>query len=187
MRQISKAAKTREEALPEYYVLLCARRYAATVKKLALAATHDERQQLRKSLGYLVESGLIEAKRERDRRLRPYPDDLRKALVEKDGSIISRAITSDEAEILRYASSIPPIASIDDLSADEMDGLADMFEGWAQGDLTDTVNVARLLGWADGLRSLAQTVGADYTPPEAFRRAPVSLLKFAAEKMRHPR
>jgi hypothetical protein len=44
--------------LPEYYVLLCAGRYAATVKKLALAVTEDERQQLRKSLRYILESGL---------------------------------------------------------------------------------------------------------------------------------
>jgi hypothetical protein len=57
-----------------------------------------------------------------------------------------------------------------------MDGLADMYEGWAQSDRTDSVNVARLLGWADGLRALAATVGADYAPPEAFPGAPVSLL-----------
>ena len=174
MKQSSKPAKAREEVPPEYYVLLCARRYVATARNLALAATDDERQQHRKNLSYLLESGLIEAERERERRLRECPDDLRCALIEKDRSIISRAINAEEVEILRYASSIPPITSIKDLSADDMDGLADMFEGWAQGDLTDTVNVARLLGWADGLRGLAPTVGADYTPPEAFRRAPVS-------------
>src|SRR5882672_6823747 len=88
MKQISKATKTGEETLPEHYVLLCARRYASTVKKFALAVTDDERQQHRKSLRYILDSGLIEAKLERERRLRRYPHDFRKALVEKDGSII---------------------------------------------------------------------------------------------------
>jgi hypothetical protein len=184
---VPKPAVVKDADLPEYYVLLCARRYAATVKKFALAATDDERRQHRKSLNYLLESGLIEAKREHEKRLCRYPDDFRKALVEEDGSIISRAISLEEAEILRDALSIPPIASINDLSATDMDGLADMFEGWAQSGLMDSVNVARLLGWADGLRSLAATVGADYTPPETFRGAPVSLLKFMANRMRRSR
>lgn len=60
-----------------------------------------------------------------------------------------------------------------------------MYEGWAQSGLTDSVNVARLLGWANGLRSsLAETVGADYAPPEAFPGASVSLLKFMAQNMK---
>ena len=176
--------QARERILPEYYVLLCAGRYAATVRKLALAATEDERQQLRKSLRYILDSGMLEFEQEVERRQRRYPDDFRKALIKKDGSKISRAITSEEAEILRYASSIPPIGSIDELSADDMDGLADLFEGWAQSDLRDSVNVAEFLGWADGFRSLAATVGANYTPPEAIPGAPVSLLKFMANQMR---
>ena len=57
-------------------------------------------------------------------------------------------------------------------------------EGWAQSDLTDSINVARLLGWADGLRSLSQAVGADYVPPQPIPGAPVSLFKFLANRMR---
>jgi hypothetical protein len=184
---VPKPAVVKEADLPEYYVLLCARRYAAMVKKFALAATDDERRQHRKSLNYLLESGLIEADRERERRLRRYPDDFRKALVEKNGSIISRAITLEEAEILRCASSIPPIALIENLSANDMEGLADVFEGWAQSDLTDGINVARLLGWADGLRFLADAVGEAYTPPESGSGSAPSLLEFMAERMRHSR
>jgi len=187
MKQIHAPAKGREEVLPEYYVLLCARRYAATAKQLALVATDHERQQHRKSLRYLLESGLIEAKREGERKLRRYPDDFRKALVEKDGSMISRAISLEEAEILRDASSIPPIVSVDELSADDMDGLADMYEGWAQSDLTDPINVARLLGWADGLRSLVEAVGMDYKPPKMGIHGEMSLLGFVAERMKHLR
>jgi hypothetical protein len=90
----------------------------------------------------LMDSGLIEFKREFEIRVRPYPEDFRRALI--DGSIISRSISREESEILRYSCAIPAFASIDNLSSVEMLGLADMFEGWAQSDRTDCVNVARL-------------------------------------------
>ncbi|WP_334400447.1 hypothetical protein [Bradyrhizobium sp. AZCC 2289] len=134
-------------------------------------------------LSYILESGSIEYQREYERRVRPYPDDFRKALIEKDGSIISRSISRAESEIVRYACAIPAFNSIDNLSAFEMQGLADMYEGWAQSDRTDCVNVARLHGWSDGLRSLVEVIGIDYVPPEAPPGAPVSLVKFLALKM----
>ena len=64
-----------------------------------------------------------------------------------------------------------------------MHDLADMFEGWAQGDRLDCVNVAKYLGYADGFRSLVEVVGTDYVPPEASADAPVSLFKFLAGQM----
>lgn len=85
--------------------------------------------------------------------------------------------------MLRYAFAIPPFASMGDLSAVEMVGLADMFEGWAQSGRADPVDMARLLGWADGFRSLAAELGADYVPPEAPAVTRPSLLKFLALKM----
>jgi len=81
---------------------------------------------------------------------------------------------------------VPSIASINQLSAQAMGDLADMFEGWSQSDLTDPVNVARLLGWADGLRCLADAVGEAYAPPEP-RPDSASLLEFMAERMLHSR
>ena len=170
-------------ALPEYYVMLCALRYAETAGELVVAVTDDERRRTKMRLSYILESGLIEYKREYERRVRPYPDDFRKALIEKDGSIISRSISRDESEIVRYSCAIPAFTSIDNLSAPEMQGLADMYEGWAQSDRTDCVNVARLHGWSDGFRSLVKVVGIDYVPPEASPGAPVSLMKFMAFKM----
>jgi hypothetical protein len=170
-------------ALPEYYVMLCALRYAETAGELAVAVTNDERRRTRMRLSYILESGLIEYKREYERRVRPYPDDFRKALIEKDGSIISRSISRDESEIVRYSCAIPAFTSIDNLSALEMQGLADMYEGWAQSDRADCVNVARLHGWSDGFRSLVEVVGIDYVPPEAPSWARVSLVKFIALKM----
>jgi hypothetical protein len=172
---------------PEYYVVLCARRYAAAAKALKLAATDIERREHQSHLSYLLQSGLLEARLEQERRQRRFPDDFHRALIEKDGSIISRAITAEEAELLRFAYSVPCIASINQLSAQAMGDLADMFEGWAQTDLTDSVNVARLLGWADGLRCLADAVGKAYTPPESGSGSVPSLLEFMAERMLHSR
>jgi hypothetical protein len=70
-----------------------------------------------------------------------------------------------------------------------MGDLADMFEGWSQSDLTDRVDVdvARLFGWADGLRCLADAVGQAYTPPEPGSGSAPSLLEFMAERMLHSR
>jgi hypothetical protein len=172
-----------ETARSEYYVMLCARRYADMVGKLVITATDDERRCVKMNLSFILEAGLSEYEWEYKRRVRSYPEDFRKALVEKDGSIISRPITRNESEIVRYACAIPAFTSIDKLSAVEMHGLADMYEGWAQSG-TDCVNVARLHGWSDGLRSLVEVVGIDYVPPEAPPGAPVSLVKFLAVKMR---
>jgi hypothetical protein len=106
-----------------------------------------------------------------------------RCLIEKDGSSISRALSREEAEMVRYAYAIPPFASIDDLSAVEMLCLADMFEGWAQSGRIGPADMARLLGWADGFRSLVAEIGADYVPPEAPVVSRPSLLKFMALKM----
>jgi len=175
---------TSETALPEYYVMLCARRYAQMVRKLVVAATGDERTQVKSRLSYILDSGFIEFKRESERRMRAYPDDFRKAIIDKDGSIISRPISREESEILRYSFAVPAFTLIDNLSAVEMQDLADMFEGWAQSDRMDCVNVARFHGYADGLRSLVDVVGADFIPPPATPGAPVSLIKFMALRMR---
>ncbi|MEH2566089.1 hypothetical protein V1289_005716 [Bradyrhizobium sp. AZCC 2289] len=161
----------------------CSARGDTPVGKLMAAVSDDERRWVKMRLSYILESGSIEYQREYERRVRPYPDDFRKALIEKDGSIISRSISRAESEIVRYACAIPAFNSIDNLSAFEMQGLADMYEGWAQSDRTDCVNVARLHGWSDGLRSLVEVIGIDYVPPEAPPGAPVSLVKFLALKM----
>jgi hypothetical protein len=42
-------------------------------------------------------------------------------------------------------------------------------------------------GFACGNRSLVETVGADYVPPEKFPGAPVSLSSFMAKKVRRSR
>src|SRR5260370_36028378 len=104
--------------------MLCALRYAETVGELVVAVTDDERRRAKMRLSYILESGLIEYKREHERRVRPYPDDFRKALIEKDGSVISRSISRDESEIVRYSCAIPAFNSIDNLSPLSMEALA---------------------------------------------------------------
>jgi len=158
-------------------------RNAETVRRLTTARTDDEHRKAKERLSHIGEGGMIEYDRERERRERLFPNDLRKVLIEKDGSIISRAIGREESEMVRYANAILPFASMDNLSAVEMLGLADMFEGWAQSGRTDSINMARLLGWADEFRSLASEVRADYVPPEPPPDAAASLLKFMARKM----
>jgi hypothetical protein len=183
-----QAAETAKELLdppvfPEYYVLVYARRYAEVARSLAIVRTEKERRKKKQRLSRIRNGGMIEFERERERRERQFPSDFRKALVEKDGSIISRAISREESEMVRYANAIPPFASLDNLSAIEMFGLADMFEGWAQTGRRDPIDVARLLGWADGFRSLGAEIGADYVPPEPPVVIRPSLLKFMALKM----
>jgi hypothetical protein len=177
-----QAAK--REALPEYYVLLCAQRYAVLAKKFRLAGTENERCQLRNRLNFILEAGRLEANCERDRRAELLSQQIRKSLAEKQASVVSVRLSSEESEMLRYAVSVPPMTSLSDLSADEMSGLADMFEGWAQSAGIDSVSVARVLGWADGFRDLVDTVGSDYVPTAATAGVRPSLLKFMAAKMR---
>ena len=58
--------------------------------------------------------------------------------------MFSRAISREESEVLRYACAVPAFTLIDNLSAMEMQDLADMLEGWAQGDRMDCANAANV-------------------------------------------
>ncbi len=86
--------------------------------------------------------------------------------------------------MVRYAYAIPPFPSMDNISAVEMLGLADMFEGWAQSGRIGPADMARLLGWADGfIRGLVAEVGTDYVPPGPPPDARPSLMRFLAHKV----
>ena len=94
-------SQTHEPVRPEYYALQCARRYAETVRRLAIAGSEDERLKAKERLAYIREGGMIEYERERERRERPFPKDFREALLEKGGSIISRSISREESEMVK--------------------------------------------------------------------------------------
>jgi hypothetical protein len=147
-----------------------------------MAATDKERQHCRDLLHHIQKSGVLEAECERRRRERHLPDDIRKTLAEKDGPVFERAISEAEAECARYACSVPPVASLASLSTEDLASLADLFEGWAQDRRLDTLAMVKLLGWADGFRTLVEAVGADHLPPGGGEQN--SLLNFIATTMR---
>jgi hypothetical protein len=105
----------------------------------------------------------------------------------RQGVELSKSKTEALPNVLRQ---VGELEGIDDLLKQAADwattamlGLADMFEGWAQDSRLDLIDMARLLGRADGLRSLVAEVGADYVPPEPPPDARPSLLKFMARQM----
>jgi hypothetical protein len=57
----------------------------------------------------------------------------------------------------------------DQLAYGHMIALADNFEGWAMDVRMSPVQIAKLLGWAESLRQLAELVGPDWNPPEPER------------------
>jgi hypothetical protein len=50
-----------------------------------------------------------------------------------------------------------------------MIALADNFEGWAMDARMSPVQTAKLLGWAEQFRQLAELVGPDWNPPQPER------------------
>ncbi len=174
----------RIDAAPDHYVLLCAHQFATTAKKLRLAATDKERQHCRYLLHHIQKSGVLEAECERRRRERHLPSDIRKTLAENDSPPLERAISEAEAELVRYACSVPPVATLVSLSSDDLVSLADLFEGWAQDRRLDALMMVKLLGWTDGFRTLVSAVGADHLPPERGVGERDLLLRFIATTMR---
>jgi hypothetical protein len=59
--------------------------------------------------------------------------------------------------------------------------LADVFEGWAMGPNTSPEWSAKLLGWAEGWRKMAEKVGPNWAPPYPDR---LSLIGFIAKTLR---
>ena len=71
---------SRKTALPEYYVMLCARRYAEMAKKLVVAVREDERTQTKNRL--LIQPAVFIA---------ALPQTLPDRLIEGDAVIGHRA------------------------------------------------------------------------------------------------
>jgi hypothetical protein len=84
--------------------------------------------------------------------------------------------------ILDEASNVSDVSN-DELSYDDMLRLADVFEGWAQGPNTSLEWSAKLLGWADGWRRMAERVGPEWRPPYPEK---LSLIGFIAKELRKP-
>jgi hypothetical protein len=82
--------------------------------------------------------------------------------------------------ILDEASNVSDISK-DELSYDDMLHLADVFEGWAMDHRISPDYAARLLGWAEGYRNLAERVGAAWAPPYPEK---LSIIGFIAKVLR---
>jgi hypothetical protein len=150
---------------PDHYVLICARQYAVTLRKLQIAASEDEQRGHMKMLHYLMDSGIRERDLECRSRAMRRPADLRDHIDQRKSLRPGRIISTDEIELIRQVNSVPPVATMESLSGQDMVDLADMYEGWAQDGRFEPLEIARLLGWADGLRELAAAIGTDYEPP----------------------
>jgi hypothetical protein len=66
------------------------------------------------------------------------------------------------------------------LSYDDMLDMADVFEGWAQDERISVEKAAMILGWAEGLRRLADEVGPEWNPPEPDK---LNIMGFIARKI----
>ncbi len=167
---------------PDHYILLCAGRYAATLNAY-LTAISDERPLLERKMKYVLDASKLEVELEQRRRQHKITSDIWTFV--RDRKSFCRGVSSTEAEAIRHFYAIPP-ALLDTLSGEELMSLSDLFDGWAQErDRHDPRTMIELLGWSDGMRILAQTVGDEYVPltppPEG---AQVPLLKFLAKRMR---
>lgn len=149
------------EVDPNYHILLCAKRYAETCRKLRKgeSSAHSAAQLLRR----LLEGGQEEAKAERRWRERNIPGEVLHWIQKNQDA--NRQLTPLEVECVRNYYSVPPIALLETLSASKINFMADMFDGWAATRGLDPVLSVRLIGWADGYRILANAVGPDHEPP----------------------
>jgi hypothetical protein len=82
-------------------------------------------------LHYLIESGIIEADLERRIRAKRLPEDVKDRIENNRPLPAGRVITRDEAELIKQVYAVPPVGTMDNLTRQDMLGLADMYEGWA--------------------------------------------------------
>ena len=164
-------------------MLLCAGRYAATLRKLRLAPTIDEGLRQQRLLHHLYEAAIVEADLERSRRLRRLSPEIQTLMLQRDRSHEENSIGKAEAGLIQHLNSVPRVALIDELTSDDMVNLADMYDGWAQDPRVESFEKLLLLGWADGMRILHTAVGPSYDPPARVPGEPVSLTKFVANCM----
>ncbi|WP_143273789.1 hypothetical protein [Bradyrhizobium canariense] len=162
-------------------ILECAREYACLVAAFP-CAHRDFKQSFCVQMEDFLEQGdqltrLV--KRKRQRRL--AGDILGSVIARRK---INRTISTFEAEAIRRYYATPSISRLATLSGDELSGLADLTEGWAQDKHLDRRSMIELLGWSDGMRSLVDVVGLDYMPPPSPVGSKPPLFKFLATRMR---
>ena len=154
---------------PEYYIQLCAHRYAQITENIAASSSADEIAQLKSKLTVIREAALEEAKAERRCRMWKLPDFLR-VIVDR-GGVPEKPILRADALSLIDVFAVPPMGTLGLLSSSQLDHLADMCEGWACTPNLYDYEAARLNGMAIGLRRLAEYLGPlhrPYEPPKSL-------------------
>jgi hypothetical protein len=100
----------------DHYVLICARQYVQTMRRLRSAANDDERRHHTKMLLYLMDGGIIEAELQYQITKRRLPADIKDHIDKKEVLQVSRIISREEAELIRQVYSVPPVATFDGLA-----------------------------------------------------------------------
>jgi hypothetical protein len=152
-----------------YYLALCARKYAEVTRQLRLAEDAQQRKKLTELLSYLKESAIYETELEIWLRRRHLPEDLQRESERK--ADFTRAITPAEAEALRHLCAVPGGGLLGTLSSVEMELLADLYEGWSCTTGLDRLSTIRLLGLADAMRLMAGFLGPDHEPHDPPARS----------------
>jgi hypothetical protein len=141
-----------------------ARMHIEVIGWIKQAEDEDERERLSELASYYLTCAIESGSRERDRLRSGLPNNLRCAL-DRRAQAPHRPLRPADAELVRMCFAVPAVSTLETLSFQEMNDLADMFEGWAQDPKTAVIDVPRLLGMADSLRSVAELAGRHWRPP----------------------
>lgn len=149
---------------PEYYIQLCAHRYAQITENIAASSSADEITQMKHKLTLVREGALEEAKAERRCRMWKLPDFL-KVTIDRGGAPEKPIPRADALNLIHFFA-VPPMGTLGLLSSSQLDHLADLCEGWACTPNLHEYEGARLNGMAVGLRRLAHYLGPLHRPHE---------------------
>jgi hypothetical protein len=94
----------------DHHILLCARQYAVTLRKLRAERDADERECQTRMLHFLIETGTSEFKAEQCRRMGPLASEIHEWFERPKRPPLGRPVTRKEAELIRHACAIPPVA-----------------------------------------------------------------------------
>ncbi|MET4024378.1 hypothetical protein [Bradyrhizobium sp. S3.2.12] len=149
---------------PEYYIQLCAQRYAQITVNIAASSSADEITRLKHKLTLIREGALEEAKAERRCRMWKLPDFL-KVIIDRGGALEKPIPRADALGLIDFFA-VPPTGTLGLLSSAQMEHLADQCEGWACTPNLYDYEATRLNGMAMGLRRLAEYLGPFHQPHE---------------------
>jgi hypothetical protein len=127
------------------------------------AADDAERGRLSELADSYRDLAILSAARQANATRERLPQLLR--AIASDGSAANQeALSPSEEEQLRQLFAVPPVSQISQLTFDQMNDLADLFEGWALSESIRQDHRARCLGYADGMRELAEAAGPNWNP-----------------------